>query len=172
MNPFKATAEKNSAAQPADSRLPAQAAIPTTSAGRFGPNLQETSFQKLGECQEWLASLPMQLTKTHAPLQRLLVAVECLQAAPSRQRREQMRKLLGEWNVPQKCNGSKRKLSDVNSALETNVLQEAYRLKKIRIRAEITGNASSAISPFARPSASAEQPAPNRYPAQEGEESM
>ena len=66
----------------------------------------------LHQCQLWVRELPAH-NQNQAPLRRLTEALRVVDAVPSRKSRDNIHKILKQWNVPQWQNGSKRTFHDV-----------------------------------------------------------
>ena len=110
---------------------------------------QPADFKSTRDCETWLASLSQQEITSQPPLQRLSTAVKYLQAAPSRQRREDIQRIAKDWGVMQKSRTSgacqkKQKTGEVIDDLEGKVIHEATRLRKLQLRR--SGEASSSWS--------------------------
>jgi hypothetical protein len=117
---------------------------------------QPVQFTSVRECETWLATLSPQEKAAQPPLQRLLNAVKCLQAPPSRQRRTDIQRIAKDWAVVQysrvkmhhaaECSihgGKKQKTYDVAEELEAKVLREATRLRRLQLRGFNGGSSSS-----------------------------
>jgi len=109
------------------SSLPeSSAARPASKAG--GP----AELLNLPECKNWLQALPSQEILQNKPLQRLQVVMDLLQRPCSREQRQEIQKLLGDWGVLQKTHGRKRKYDETKADLVAKVVEETHRLKRMQ----------------------------------------
>ena len=119
--------EKTTASAPDSSSLPdSSAARPAAKAG--GP----AELLNLRECKNWLQALPSQEILQNTPLQRLQEEMDLLQRPSSREQRQEIQKLLGNWGVLQKTQGHKRKYDATKADLVAKVVEETHRLKRMR----------------------------------------
>ena len=119
--------EKTTVIAPDSSLLPeSSAARPASKAG--GP----AELLNLPECKNWLQALPSQEILQNKPLQRLQVVMDLLQRPCSREQRQEIQKLLGDWGVLQKTHGRKRKYDETKADLVAKVVEETHRLKRMR----------------------------------------
>ena len=107
---------------------PIEAAQPTT---QLSSNDSEA---RLAGCLAWLDQLPS--TAKSKPLLRLRKSTEALQdvsqsGSASRKQRENLQKLLADWEVQQKAQGAKRPLVTVRELLLVKVLAETKRLQQL-----------------------------------------
>ena len=82
--------------------------------------------------QNWLQALPSQDVLQIKPLQRLQAAITVLQRRDSRQKRQEVQRLLHTWAVLQKIQGRKRKYNEVKKDFIAKVVKETLRLKKMQ----------------------------------------
>ena len=119
--------EKTTAIAPDSSSLPdSSAARPASKAG--GP----AELLNLTECKNWLQALPSQEILQNKSLQRLQEVLDLLQTPSSRQQRQKIHKLLGNWDVRSKTQGRKRKYDEIKAELVAKIVEEARRLKGLR----------------------------------------
>ena len=102
------------------------AARPAAKAG--GP----AELLNLRECKNWLQALPSHEILQNTPLQRLQEVMDLLQRPSSREQRQEIQKLLGNWGVLQKTQGHKRKYDATKADLVAKVVEETHRLKRMR----------------------------------------
>ena len=102
------------------------AARPASKAG--GP----AELFNLPECKNWLQALLSQEFLQHKPLQRLQEVIDLLQRPSSREQRLEIQKLLNNWGVLQKAQGSKRTYDETKADLVAKVVEETRRLKRMR----------------------------------------
>ena len=90
---------------------------------------EAAALTTLEECATWLSSLSR--CQTHGPVHRLSAAIDALQAPLSRSNRSSIQSILKAWGVSQYASGQKIAASEVRSMLETEVINEARRVKKL-----------------------------------------
>ena len=119
--------ERTTASAPDSSSLPdSSAARPAAKVG--GP----AELLNLTECKNWLQALPSQEILQNKSLQRLQEVLDLLQTPSSRQQRQKIHKLLGNWDVRTKTQGRKRKYDEIKVDLVAKIVEEARRLKRMR----------------------------------------
>ena len=81
--------------------------------------------QRLDDCKSWCDSLPTE----EAPVKRISEAVAALRMPNSRKRRTQLESICKDWNVAQRRDQKKRALSEIESDLAKQIVQETQRLR-------------------------------------------
>jgi len=102
--------------------------------------------QVLRECNDWLQTLPSQEISKSKPLQRLQIALALLQSRSSRQQRQDVQQLLGDWSVPPKTDGGKRKYHEVKAHLVAKLAEETHRLQRMQDAAKAARTDDAASS--------------------------
>ena len=100
---------------------------------------QLVQFDSIKNCALWIATLSPLEISIHPPLSRLSEALRCLQAPLGRQKRSDIQRIAKNWGVLQfSRNGrfGKKNMAahEVEKELETKVLREATRLRKLQFR--------------------------------------
>ena len=88
--------------------------------------------ERIASCKHWLQTLPSQENLQNRSLQRLQEVLDLLQTPSSRQQRQKIHKLLGNWDVRTKTQGRKRKYDEIKVDLVAKIVEEARRLKRMR----------------------------------------
>ena len=83
-------------------------------------------------CKNWLQALPSQVIIQNETLQRLQEVLELLQTPSSRQQRQKIFKLLGNWDVRTKTQRRKRKYDEIKVDLVAKIVEEARRWIRMR----------------------------------------
>ena len=83
-------------------------------------------------CKNWLQALPSQVTLQNETLQRLQEVLDLLQTPSSRQQRQKIIKLLGNWDVRQSTHGGRRKFDEIKVDLVAKIVEEARRWIRMR----------------------------------------
>ena len=96
---------------------------------------QPVAFTSLRDCEAWLATLPAQEKTRQQPLQRLSHAIKCLQAQPSRQKKQDIRHIAKYWGVLLKTKGKNYTANELVEELEKKVIREATRLQQLQMLA-------------------------------------
>ena len=81
--------------------------------------------QRLDDCKSWCDSLPTE----EAPVKRISEAVAALRMPNSRKRRTQLESICKDWNVARRRDQKKRALSEIESDLAKQIVQETQRLR-------------------------------------------
>ena len=89
-------------------------------------------YVSLTECKNWLQGLPFETRVGNRPLERLEEVIDLLVKPASREQREMLRPLLGNWDVPQKKRGRKRRYDEIKDELAAKACQETRRLKRLQ----------------------------------------
>ena len=102
--------------------------------------------RSLQDCSAWLDTIPAQEIAPNQPLLRLHSALAVLQKRPSRQQREEVKRLLDPWRVLQKARKRKRSHDEVKAELSAAVTEETRRLKRMQGASDTAGARFSAIT--------------------------